>query len=142
MSSTGNMYLVISGQDIRSMTCGVFDGVVMSHEQTLRATPEQYLASLDQLLRDWDLSTHQFDGVIVVTGPGSFTASRVSTTIANGVAFAKSIPVFALENPERLPLSDLLARNELLPASYAIPAYDRPPHITRSTKNRGDNARD
>ena len=95
--------------------------------------PEKYLHSLDETLKEWGvIDKQEFEGVIVVTGPGSFTASRVSTTIANGFAFTRSIPVIGLSNPNHLDLESLLSLNDEVNTGvhFVIPTYNRPPSIT------------
>ena len=62
-------------------------------EEQIDSSPEGYLHALDTKLQEWDIDQSTLSGLIVVTGPGSFTASRVSTTIANSIAFTQSIPV-------------------------------------------------
>ena len=71
--------------------------------------------------------------IIVVTGPGSFTASRVSTTLANGLGFAWNVPVVGKENSAHLPLKNLDLSALKTPEGYATPTYDRPPEITETS---------
>lgn len=126
--------LLVCGQDIRSLSLGLVRDGALAADTTMVAAPERYLARVAEMLAEWKVSLEELDAVAVVTGPGSFTSSRVSTTIANGIAFAKGIPVLAIENADRLNLHELAARTDfaaLPPADrYAVPAYDRPPHIT------------
>lgn len=128
------MVLVVCGQDIRSISFGLARDGVLERETVTDAPPERYLARLDETLRDWNVGKESLGAVAVVTGPGSFTSSRVSTVIANSLAFAWNVPVIPLENPKRLSLRELVAEgglSDLPPAGqYAVPSYDRPPHIT------------
>lgn len=136
------MKLVIAAQDIASITFGLSDGGHIKQEKTVQTSPEGYLAALDQVLKDWSVTPADIETLIVVTGPGSFTASRVSTTLANGLGFAWGVPVVGMENPEHLPLRSL-DLSTLEPAiSHVMPTYDRPPEITVSKKTRGDNTSD
>lgn len=132
------MHLVISGQDLRELEVGAFDGERLVAHERIQTSPEGYLAAIDRALHQWCLGD-SLTGVIVVTGPGSFTASRVSTTIANAIAFTRSLPIVALQNPKRLALADLLFGVKLQPRASVDPSYDRPPNITAP---RGDNRAD
>ncbi len=128
------LILLISGQDIRSLSLGLVREGRLLEERTVFAPPERYLSEIVAALGDWNVRVEDFDAIAVVTGPGSFTSSRISTTIANALAFAKGIPVFGIENPERKELRELATTvgNAKFPAAdqFAIPTYDRPPHIT------------
>lgn len=126
--------LLIAGQDIRELTVGlVLDGR-LDREETVSCPPERYLETVVSALGRWQIGRADLGAVVVVVGPGSFTSSRVSTTIANAIAFAGAIPVVSLENPERVPVSELVAKLDWtdLPSltRFAVPVYDRPPHIT------------
>lgn len=125
--------LAISSQDIRQITLGLLtdEGFV---EKTFQDTsPEQHLLTLDAFLKDAGVAKSAIDSVVVVTGPGSFTASRVSTTIANALAFVLCVPVRGVENSERLSLEVCVrkamdAKGDRTP--FATPTYDKDPHIT------------
>lgn len=133
------MKLVIAAQDIASVTFGHIDGGNLKAQTTIQTSPEGYLSALDRLLRGWSVARADIEGVIVVTGPGSFTASRVSTTIANGLGFSLDVPVVGIENPQYLPLNQLDLSAIESTVGYVIPKYNRPPEITVAKNSRGDN---
>lgn len=135
------MKLVVSAQDIAFVTVGLVDKGELK-EQTIKTPPEGYLAALDKVLKDWSVAPQNLDAVIVVSGPGSFTASRVSTTMANGLGFAWNIPVIGIENPHHLLLKNLDLSAIEASMSYVMPTYDRSPESTVSKKMRGDNEGD
>ncbi|NQV89802.1 hypothetical protein HQ487_00170 [Candidatus Uhrbacteria bacterium] len=131
------MYLLIASQDIHSLTLGLSEGMEIQFEVTLVESPEGFLSALNRFLHEQSVNLEQLKGVIVVTGPGSFTASRISTTIANGIAFTQSIPIFGLENPDRLDLAQLLAGRTFEGGASVNSSYDRPPLITQSNQVMG-----
>ncbi len=95
--------------------------------------PESYLVHLDQFLETHNCSVDSIAEILVVTGPGSFTASRVSTTIANTISFAQNIPVYGIANTEELLPEELLRKGGLdkkTPFTFADPFYNRPPRTT------------
>ncbi|PJA45467.1 hypothetical protein CO174_03105 [Candidatus Uhrbacteria bacterium CG_4_9_14_3_um_filter_50_9] len=132
------MHLFISSQDIRELTLGLIQEGTFIHLSNHTVSPEEHLSVLDEQLTQWGCDLDQLEGLYVVTGPGSFTASRVSLTILNTIAFTKQIPVFALENPERLSPEVLLTTSQkkgLKSQSFVLPIYDRPPGVTNNQLN-------
>lgn len=128
------MTLVIQAQDIKGVSFGLVENGTLLKNKDLVGEPDRYLAMLEVTLAEWGITAEDLTAVAVVTGPGAFTASRVSTTIANGIAFARQIPLTAVANPERMPLEQLIVSETFTSAKpvdgFAVPVYDRPPHIT------------
>ena len=125
--STGNL-------DISEITLGLLKDGGLTCEETHQAQPEAYLREINSFLSAHEISLDELEAVAVVTGPGSFTASRVSVTIANTIGFTKSIPIIPIENKEKKSLSEIVKQIDLnaVPnvGSFALPVYDRPPGIT------------
>jgi len=126
--------LLIGGQDIHSLELALVEDGTVIREATMVTEPDQYLSSLAATLSEWGIGLDGIQTVAVVTGPGSFTSSRVSTLIANAISFAKSVPVIGVENLKRLDLPSLAGEidwtQSLKPNHFVQPVYDRPPHIT------------
>jgi hypothetical protein len=126
--------LFIAAQDIHSLTVGLVRDGLLQEEQEISSRPEEYLATVSSVLAGWGVFAKDLDAVGVVVGPGSFTSCRVSVAIANGIAFAAGIPVIPVQNPQRLSLSRIVDQTDFTGYSdidrFAIPVYDRPPHIT------------
>ncbi len=127
------MELAILAQEIDSLTLALVEGQTVLKQNDSSVSPEQYLKTVDEVLRTWKITVYDLAGVIVVTGPGSFTASRVSTTIANTIGFTCGIPVTGIENPSHLSLEELLASLAVIenPLAFALPSYRLPPNITQ-----------
>ncbi len=68
----------------------VWDGEVLG-EQTSRAVT--LLADIDSLLRRGGVKRTQLEGLVVGTGPGSFTGLRMGLATARALAFALELPV-------------------------------------------------
>jgi hypothetical protein len=127
------MTLVICGQDIRELDLAYLENGEVRAISHLALDAERYLEGIATTLAQWDLMPAAFGEIIVVAGPGAFTASRLSTTIVNGFAFATGAKIRTLTNEAKLPLKDLIEKGLLATAQevrYAEPVYDRPPNIT------------
>ncbi len=131
------MTLLISAQDIKRISLGLADKGMLVREEEFAAPPERYLERVARTLETWKVDPRTgLTAVAVVTGPGAFTSSRVSTVIANSIAFAAGIPVIPLENPDQRGLKDLAAALPTPDAvgagtqAFAQPTYNRPPNIT------------
>ena len=129
--------LALSGQDIRMVEIAWMEDGRVQETRSVATPPEGYLAALEETLGQWKRDPRTIETVAVVRGPGSFTSCRVATVIANAFAFARSVPLVPLENPDRLPLNDLLSFVPPSPSHpsspsnpFVAPLYDRPPHIT------------
>ena len=126
--------LCLSAQDLKAISFGVWKDGILTHETTMAVPPEGYLRAVDGGLKEWGVALVECNAVLVVSGPGSFTSSRVSVVMANAIAFARQIPVLGIENSGRLSLSKFVKVLDSaawpLVGEAAIPVYDRPPHIT------------
>lgn len=128
------MHLVILAQNLKSISVALFDNGLVCEHKDIQVAPESYLRSIDNALVEWKISLNEIKGVVVVTGPGSFTSSRVSTTIANALAFSRGIPIFTIENPNNFTLDSLFKSIDLSLFSsvpFAFPCYNSPAHITK-----------
>lgn len=127
--------LLIAAQDLRPLRLGLVENDVLLRETTADVPPEGYLNALDATLKEWKLTWRDFTAIAVVAGPGAFTASRVSTVLADTLAFVANCPVLALENPEKRPLAELAASlSKGAPKAFAVPVYNRPPNITKPSR--------
>jgi tRNA A37 threonylcarbamoyladenosine modification protein TsaB len=127
------MFLAISAQDLRTINLALCEGNKVTRLMSVDASPEAYLAQIDQLLQRWGISLSELNGIMVVTGPGSFTSVRVSVTVANAIAFARNIPIFSLENPKNLELMELIRNADLSKSAerkFVFPAYGAPVNIS------------
>ncbi|MFH1089286.1 MAG: hypothetical protein V1716_02580 [Candidatus Uhrbacteria bacterium] len=130
------MFLFLAAQDIKRMSAGLLDseGRLLSF-QNFETSPELYLFTISEFLRDHLASLESLEGLVVVSGPGSFTSTRIMVTIANALSFAKDLPIVGVENSARLSGEELIRDFgkdwvKKLSKKFISPVYDRPPNIT------------
>lgn len=85
------------------------------------------LSYLDDFLHQQNLGRDSLQGLIVVTGSGSFTAARVAVTVANVIAFGWQVPVATVL--EAVPQRVLEAMRQALVGTYVSAKYSGAAHI-------------
>jgi len=61
---------------------------------------EKLLASIDTLLKEQRIHLKSIKGIVVVNGPGPFTALRIGVVLANTFSFALKIPLASVSVQE------------------------------------------
>ena len=61
-----------------------------------RNQSKELLPAIDKLIRGFQLTPQKIRGVVVNTGPGSFTGLRVGLTVANGFGYGLKIPIVGM----------------------------------------------
>jgi tRNA threonylcarbamoyladenosine biosynthesis protein TsaB len=77
----------------------VDDGDVLGERVSL---PRTVLEDADELLRASDRSKADIGGVVVGTGPGSFTSTRIGLAVARGLALSLDVPVAGVSTLDAL----------------------------------------
>ena len=67
-----------------------------------RSVPRALLEDVDALLREAGVEPGELDGLVVGTGPGSFTSTRIGLAVARGLALALEVPVAGVSTLEAL----------------------------------------
>ncbi len=130
------MYLYVNTADNDRIILGLADGHGRILElKKIRARykqSEKLLLNIEKLVGK---KLKRLKGIMVVKGPGSFTALRIGLTTANMLAWSLSVPVVGLE------LNGDLSDEELIAKAYrqiikrkkfkpVWPVYGREPNIT------------
>lgn len=103
------------------------DCLVLPHDQR-RA--ESLLPTIDDLLTAQYIKLHELAGIIVVTGPGSFTGTKVGITVANTLAWATKLPIAGITADELdIHHQQLIERTRKSSSHIIIPTLP-PPSIT------------
>ena len=71
------------------------DGAVVANYswESGRALADELLSQLTAFLHQHDVSLQNLTGIIVFSGPGSFTSLRIGHTVANALADSLQVPV-------------------------------------------------
>jgi len=77
----------------------VGDGRILGERTSVART---LLEDLDGLLRDAGAEPRDVDALVVGTGPGSFTSTRIGLAVARGLALALDVPVAGVSTLDAL----------------------------------------
>jgi tRNA threonylcarbamoyladenosine biosynthesis protein TsaB len=81
-------------------TVAIVEGGTPLAERTTRAY--RLLADADELLAEIGASPEDIDSLVVGTGPGSFTGTRLGLALARGFALARGVPVAGVSTLDAL----------------------------------------
>lgn len=110
-------------------------GLCATHgRQQIRLYKGRTRSALTRLHRLWKTHASDIEGILVVAGPGSFSAIRTGVLYANLLATClrlplQSVSVSEAEDVRTLALA-LAARQGTPSLSYVAPVYDAEPNIT------------
>ena len=123
------MFLLIdtSGRDQIFLT--LFKGEFV--EQKKYPVPNrELLATIETFLTTNKLSVQDVEGIATVVGVGSFTSTRIATTVANTWAYSKNIPIRAVQAEEMANLASLEKKlTEAVPGIFISATYSGEPNI-------------
>jgi tRNA threonylcarbamoyladenosine biosynthesis protein TsaB len=105
------------------------DGRVLG-ERT--SEPRSLLAAIDGLLQDAGIESADLRALVVGTGPGSFTSTRIGLAVARGLALALELPVAGVSTLDALaaaredayPVIDARRREVFVPGPRALSPDD------------------
>jgi tRNA threonylcarbamoyladenosine biosynthesis protein TsaB len=107
----------------------VSDGVTLAERRT---RPQALLAAVDELLAEAGVEPSQLSRLVVGTGPGSFTGTRIGLSVARGLALALDVPVagvstldaLAAAAPTAFPIIDARRGEVFVPGPLAVRPED------------------
>ena len=105
------------------------DGEVLGERTSI---PRTLLEDLDALLRGVDAEPAEVEALVVGTGPGSFTSTRIGLAVARGVALALEVPTagvstldaLASARPAAFPIIDARRREVFVAGPRAVAPDD------------------
>lgn len=97
-----------------------------------QSEPKSLLAAVDELLREAGASPADLGALVVGTGPGSFTSTRIGLAVARGLALALDLPAagvstldaLAAARDGALPVIDARRREVFVPGPRAVAPDD------------------
>jgi tRNA threonylcarbamoyladenosine biosynthesis protein TsaB len=95
-----------------------------------RTLSDELLGRLTQFMAGQSLALKDLTGVIVFSGPGSFTSLRIGHTVANALADSLNIPVVGAAGDEWLN-HGIESLRKAKPGRPAVPVYGAEAHITK-----------
>jgi len=104
----------------------------LSHErwESGRSLADGLLSHIEALCRAQKSDINHLTGIIILSGPGSFTSLRIGHTVANALADSLSLPVVGAEGANWK--NDALTRlGTAKPGEFAWPLYGADAHVTR-----------
>jgi len=105
----------------RTTSALVADGAVLGERTT---TPQSLLAAVDALLGEARVAPSDLSGIVVGTGPGSFTGTRIGLAAARGLALSLGIEVAGVSTLDALAAA-------FGPAATVLPVYVREPDAVK-----------
>ena len=99
----------------------VVNGKVKKLVEPVRAQDLQKLT--DELLKSAKTKIEQIDAVAVLTGPGSYTGTRMGVAAANTLGWLLDKPIFELEGDSLDNALEFLKRSPLKPVTKATARY-------------------
>lgn len=114
----------------------VNDGEILAERSSI---PARVLEDVDAVLRQGGAQASSLDGIVVGTGPGSFTSLRMGLSAARALAFALDVPIAGVSTlaalaagaPGALPVIDA-RRKEVFTLVDDIPAAVAPASVRLS----------
>jgi tRNA threonylcarbamoyladenosine biosynthesis protein TsaB len=100
------------------------DGTVMAERQwqSRHRHGEELLARLGEALAEIGAGRRDLSGVVVGTGPGSFTGLRIGMATAKTIAYALGIPIVGVSSTRALALAAAAVDAALTEFAIALPA--------------------
>jgi len=123
------MYVLIDTSERELIALSLFD-TDAKHDARVEASNRDIVHELSVFLRTHDCDIEDVQGILVVVGEGSFTSTRLATTVANTFAYVQQIPVLAISKEQSQDPQALIPILQSQPAGQYISAtYSAPPHI-------------
>jgi len=136
------MILIINSSELEGLLVALADQnkiVIKVVVKAKFAHEEKLLNTIDKLLRLKKIKLTKLTGLIVVSGPGSFSALRIGLAVANTIAWQLNIPIVGIskelfgsvEELYKLGKKYLSRRSKF---SLVLPFYNQAPNINIKNK--------
>lgn len=95
-----------------------------------RGLADELLAHIDELCRSQKMTINALTGIIILSGPGSFTSLRIGHTVANTLADSLNIPIVGTSGEDWL-AAGLRRLPETKPGQPVWPFYGAEANVTK-----------
>ncbi|WP_373064092.1 tRNA (adenosine(37)-N6)-threonylcarbamoyltransferase complex dimerization subunit type 1 TsaB [Gemmatimonas sp.] len=121
------LLLVLEASTTAGSVALIADGVIVAVRAVAMGAgrEDQLFPAVQALLADVGATARQLSGVVCGAGPGSFTSLRIAASLAKGLAYGASVPLFAVSSL-------------LLSAADAIEALPAGPAVVHGDALRGE----
>ncbi|MEI7690225.1 MAG: tRNA (adenosine(37)-N6)-threonylcarbamoyltransferase complex dimerization subunit type 1 TsaB [bacterium] len=134
------MILIIDTADSEKAFLGIWEDCwLQKYEWTAsRNLSADILVKLQKLFSDADKNLKKISGIIVNSGPGSFTGLRIGISVANTLAYSLDVPIVGVSKTHEVKqlleegLEMILRMNNFV--RPITPEYGREPNISQSKK--------
>lgn len=93
----------------------------------------QLLSKIEKLLHDNKTTWQDLSGIVVYSGPGSYTGLRIGITVANTIAYAQKVPISGAGGSDWLK-EGLKKLSSVPPGGQVTPEYGGEANITKPRK--------
>lgn len=127
-----SVFLLINTSVRNEISLNLFKGTFVE-QKNYSAPNRELLMTIENFLQANTLGVQDVEGIATVVGVGSFTSTRIATTVANTWAYAKNIPILAIQAEEADDL--ILLEKKLTAASAGIfisATYSGEPNIGKA----------
>lgn len=127
------MFLLINTSVRDEISLTMFKGNFV--EQKKYPVPNrELLATIENFLQAHTLHVQDIEGIATLVGVGSFTSTRIATTVANAWAYVKNIPIVGVKAEEVADLRVLEQKMiEAEPGIYISATYSGEPNLGQKT---------
>lgn len=137
------MILIINTADSEKVIIGLANNLGLLKKKQFNAKyqqSEKLLPAITKLLASAKVSLKDLRGVIVVIGPGPFTALRVGVVTANTLAYSLQVPNIGFKLDQFDTLDDLALKGmvqlrKLSKFRLLNPFYAKEPNITKPRRD-------
>ncbi|MFZ5363982.1 MAG: hypothetical protein ACOZAG_00650 [Patescibacteria group bacterium] len=116
----------------------LFDGEKIVKEK-IGSQKDKLLFSVDKILKKGRVKVKDLFGVLIVSGPGAFTAVRQGVVLANTFGYLLGVPVIGLKKDEFRKEKEFLEKGygkimKTKKGKLVLPTYGKEPNITKPKK--------
>ena len=129
------MTLIINTAFKNKIFIALAEGEKFYKKSISRARADRLLILIDKILKSKKMKMQEIKKIIVVSGPGSFTALRQGVLAANTLGFVLGVPAVGVRLDEFRNEKELLAVGykkieKIRVGEMVLPFYGREPNIT------------